>query len=113
MQYRSSLLIGLLSLNTLSSCVHTKQGLGIDFTPGQQEEQNENGDNVQVVNRPSFVSTAFRSTVKLLAEMRVEDLLWVCGITYSVTYAIGYSEGYTPGYAEGMLHAYLKSEVSK
>ncbi|WP_114909946.1 hypothetical protein [Cardinium endosymbiont of Sogatella furcifera] len=113
MQYRSSLLIGLLSLNTLSACVHTKQGLGMDDTPGRQEEQNDNRDNIQVVTRPSLVRTAFLSTVELLAEMSVEDLLWFCSIIYGAAHTLGYAKGYYSGYAKGILHTYLESEVSK
>ncbi|TSJ81223.1 MAG: hypothetical protein NMK33_01785 [Candidatus Cardinium sp.] len=50
-QYRVGLLIGLLSLNTLSSCVNTAQGLGMgggsSKNNGKDAERGDNGNSSQ------------------------------------------------------------------
>jgi len=112
-QYKSGLLIGLLSLSILSSCAHTRQELGMGNAFSRQEEQNDHMGSPQESNRSGLVRAAFRSTVELLAEVTVEDLLWICAASYGLSYAVGYARNYTPGYTEGLLHAYLGSGISE
>ncbi|WP_342264922.1 hypothetical protein [Cardinium endosymbiont of Philonthus spinipes] len=133
-QYRSSLFIWLLGLNTLSSCINTRRELGVDNSSdlvnqyeeedhavnnlqsdseqllsangsfSRQAEQSDNRDHSQEANRFSLVSATFRSAVDRLAEAPVENILWICGVTYGLSYALGYIRGYTPGYADGLLY---------
>lgn len=94
-QYRLGLFIGLLSLNILSSCVNTRQGLGVNNTPDSHEEQPNIDDTFdqreeqrdQTTNRFNWVTTSVRSIATPLLRLRIqpEELLW--GIQWI---AIGY-----------------------
>lgn len=63
-QYRSGLLIGLLSLNTLSSCVHTSRELGMDNKSSRDMEAGRNRNNQ---NRYE----GLKSTAKVAAGMAI------------------------------------------
>ena len=134
-QYRSGLLIGLLILNILSSCVHTRRGLGMDNASGlpnqyAEEGHNENSlqsdprqgldmnstsslpeeggnnrDSLQRSSRFSWITNTFRPMVQPLAEMPVEELLSI-GEWLVITCAASYGLGYGLGYARNYYLGY-------
>ncbi|WP_419241573.1 hypothetical protein [Cardinium endosymbiont of Nabis limbatus] len=135
-QCRLGLLIGLFSLNTLSSCVNTKRGLGADDPAALQEEQGEIRDmdmdpargeldgqqSQQVDNAPqgatrfSWIRARLRPITGVLRQtgqqplMEATQALIILGVgSYWLSHYIGYNQGYPIGYARGSLQAYSES----
>lgn len=120
-QCRSRLLIGLLSLNILASCVHTRHRLGLDNAPRHQEDQtnnrgsssanntdqepNRNGtssqqvrqganrDNSQTAGRFNWITTSVQLVARPFARIGIEQLLWV-GEWVVIGYFLGRPMGY-------------------
>ncbi|WP_342264923.1 hypothetical protein [Cardinium endosymbiont of Philonthus spinipes] len=86
MQYRSALFIGLLSLNTLSSCVNTTRRLG----GGGSSRDTEQGNNTDRSRKEN-------SNWKQKAAWGVTTAAVTTAAVYS-----GYSYGKADGYAKGL-----------
>lgn len=117
-QYRLSIFIGLLSLNTLSSCVNTRHQLGIDNTPTRQEEQSDSRNSVPNASRFHSARTAFWSIIRPLTEVPVADLLVIgegvaviCAVSYALGYSLSYSSSYNSNYALGYTKGLLDAGV--
>lgn len=72
-QYRVGLLIGLLSLNTLSSCVNTTRGLGMGPWLSKDDKNDKNVENGRGGDKNSSSKAAYyaKETVKAAGYMAV------------------------------------------
>ena len=100
-QYRSGLFIGLLSLSTLSSCVNTRQGLGMDgSTSSRQAKQGGKQDNsTQTTKQTNNWDTKKAGYAVLAVAVGTAALGGSAGAGYYAGNAKGYDKGYKDGLA--------------
>jgi len=89
-QYRSGLLIGLLSLNILSSCVHTNRTLNMGGRNGTSNKDVEKGGNSSK-NEPGWKAKAGYGILTL----------GVATASATAGYSFGKNKGYDQGRADG------------
>nr|WP_260536245.1 hypothetical protein [Candidatus Cardinium sp. TP]MCT4696951.1 hypothetical protein [Candidatus Cardinium sp. TP]MDN5246894.1 hypothetical protein [Candidatus Cardinium sp.] len=94
-QYKAGLLIGLLSLSTLSSCANTKAGLGMGPLSSKHSKDNNMEEGGNKSNSKSESKWGVKTVCKAIGTVAVG-----VGVAYG-----GYNQGYNQGYDQGRANA--------